>query len=77
MADGIRGGRSQLNEWGFVLTDKEAYAIFYHHKPGIRYYRIALRRSLSLADAISTGWWKIRHKLHLTKEPSNSHFRTT
>ena len=66
-----------LNEWGFVLTDKEAYAIFYHHKPGIRYYRIALRRTLSLADAISTGWWKIRHKLHLTKEPSNSHFRTT
>ncbi len=51
-----------LGEWGFQLTEQEGYAIFYHHKPGWRYFRSSLRRDLSIADAISTGWWKLWHK---------------
>lgn len=51
-----------LNEWGLTLTDKEAYSIFYHHKPELKYYRFGLRRTLTIADAISTGWWKLWHK---------------
>ena len=54
-----------LREWGFQLTEEEGYAVFYHHKAGWRYYIRTLRRNLTIADAISTGWWRIRHKLHL------------
>lgn len=61
--DGWHPWRSvkHLHEWGFELTDKEYYVIFYHHKPGLRYFRYALRRDLTLADFISTGWWKLWH----------------
>ena len=48
-----------LGEWGFELTDKEYYAIFYHHKPR---YHSRLRITLTVSDAISTGWWKLWHK---------------
>lgn len=50
-----------LKEWGLELSDAEYHAIFYHHKPGLKYYRSSLRRALSLADAVSTGWWKLWH----------------
>ncbi len=51
-----------LTEWGLTLSDKEYYSIFYHHKPGLKNYRWGLRRALTTADAISTGWWKLWHK---------------
>lgn len=51
-----------LGEWGLELTGDEYFAIFYHHKPGWRYYRVRLRLALSVADAISTGWWKLWHR---------------
>lgn len=50
-----------LHEWGLQLTDKEYVSIFYHHKRGLRYYRYALRRALTLSDIISVGWWKLWH----------------
>ena len=50
-----------LREWGFELTDKEYFAIFYHHKPGWRYFRSPLRLCLSVSDAISSGWWELWH----------------
>lgn len=50
-----------LREWGVDLTKKEYFAIFYHHKPGLRYYRYGLRRSLTAADLISVSWWKLWH----------------
>ena len=51
-----------LREWGLELSDKEFYAIFYHHKPGWKYFRSPLRRALTVADALSTGWWKLWHR---------------
>ena len=52
-----------LGEWGFKLTNKEYYAIFYQHKAGWKYYRSSpLRRSLTFSDLISAAWWKLWHK---------------
>ena len=51
-----------LLDWGLNLNEKEYYSIFYHHKPGLKNYRWGLRRALSVADSISTGWWKLWHK---------------
>ena len=50
-----------LTEWGFKLTAKEYIAIFRHHNIEYRYCRYALDRALVVADAISTGWWKLWH----------------
>lgn len=50
-----------LVQWGFDLKPEEYYAIFYHHKMGVKYFGSPLRRSLSVADLISSGWWKIWH----------------
>lgn len=51
-----------LQEWGLELTPGEFHAIFYHHKPQLRYFRRGLRRSLTFADVLSTGWWRLWHK---------------
>lgn len=52
-----------LREWGLEISDEEFYSIFYHHKPGWKYYsRYPLRRALSFSDAVSAGWWKLWHK---------------
>ena len=51
-----------LAGWGFELTSKEYHAIFFHHKVGWRFYRRALRRALTFADLVSSGWWKLWHK---------------
>ena len=52
-----------LRDWGLEISDKEFNSIFYHHKPGWKYYyHYPLRRALSFSDAISTGWWKLWHK---------------
>ena len=52
-----------LGEWGFKLTNKEYYAIFFQHKAGWRYYRSSpLRRALTFSDIVSTAWWKLWHK---------------
>lgn len=63
-----------LGEWGFELSSKEYYAIFYHHKPR---YHSRLRIALSVADAISTGWWNLRHwrqKLRLDEEDAEPRY---
>ena len=52
-----------LREWGFELSHQEYYAIFYHHKAGIKYFlHSPLRCALTLSDATSTLWWKLRHR---------------
>lgn len=51
-----------LREWGFDLTEQEYLAIFRHHNLEFQYYKHALVRDLIVADAISTGWWKLWHK---------------
>lgn len=50
-----------LVSWGFDIQPDEYFAIFYHHKTGWKYYRPPLRRALTAADAISTGWWRLWH----------------
>ena len=50
-----------LGEWGFSLTEREYNVILRHHRHGLRYYRSHLRRSLTIADYLSGGWWKLRH----------------
>ncbi len=62
--DGWHPWRSvkHLREWGFDLSYKEYIIIFKHHRPDLRYNRYALRRSLVVADALSTGWWKLWHR---------------
>ncbi|MBO6083042.1 MAG: HD domain-containing protein [Bacteroidales bacterium] len=62
--DGWHPWRSvkHLTEWGFELTEDEFYIIFRHHTQKLKYYRFARRRALTLADALSTGWWKLWHK---------------
>lgn len=62
--DGWHPWRSvkHLREWGFDLSDYEYIIIFRHHRPGLKHYRFALRRSLKFADALSSGWWKLWHK---------------
>lgn len=47
--------------WGFDLKPDEYFAIFYHHKLAWKYFRSPLRRALTFADVVSTGWWKIWH----------------
>ena len=47
--------------WGFDLKPDEYYAIFYHHKVALRYFRSPLRRALTFGDVLSTGWWKLWH----------------
>ena len=61
-----------LGEWGFELSSNEYYAIFYHHKPG---YHSRLRITLSVADAISTGWWKLWHGSVESTTPDEIDFR--
>ena len=61
-----------LGEWGFKLTNQEYYAIFYHHKAGLRYYRAPLRRALTFSDLVSAGWWKLWHKSPKTEEAPTS-----
>ena len=50
-----------LSDWGFELTEREYNIILRHHRHGLRYYRSHLRRSLTIADAMSGIWWKLRH----------------
>ena len=59
-----------LGEWGFELSGEEYFAIFYHHKPGWKYYHPPLCRTLRVADAISTGWWKLWHRSGAINEES-------
>lgn len=51
-----------LSEWGLEMTDEEYLAIFRHHNLEFKYYRHALCRTLIVADAISSAWWKLRHR---------------
>ncbi len=51
-----------LREWGFEMTEQEYQAIFRHHNLEFKYYKHALTRDLIVADAVSTGWWKLWHK---------------
>ena len=62
--DGWHPWRSvkHLREWGFDLSDDEYIIIFKHHRPELKQYRFALRRSLKFADALSTGWWRLWHR---------------
>lgn len=53
-----------LGEWGLKLTEEEYTTIFYHHKPGLKYFRSPLRRALTFADVVSTGWWRLWHRRH-------------
>ena len=57
-----------LGEWGFKLTNEEYYAIFYHHKAGWKHYRPPLRRALTAADFVSSGWWYLWHKAPKAKK---------
>lgn len=50
-----------LVHWGFDLKPEEYYAIFYHHKIQLKYFRSPLRRALTFADVLSSGWWKLWH----------------
>lgn len=64
--DGRRGhaGRSlrMLGQVGFQLTKEERFAIGHHHKnDSLDEFRQPLRRALSIADSLSTFWWKARH----------------
>ncbi|MBR0501557.1 MAG: HD domain-containing protein [Bacteroidales bacterium] len=51
-----------LGEWGFELSEEEYIVILRHHRNQLHYFRSPLRRALSAADAISTGWWKLWHR---------------
>ena len=51
-----------LGEWGLKLTKEEYIAIFYHHKPKLKSFRFPLRTALTMADVLSTGWWKLWHR---------------
>ena len=55
-----------LNNLDFRLTEQEYITISRHHRQHIVYYRDPMRRALTLADAISAGWWIIRHPFHKT-----------
>ena len=50
-----------LEDWGFVLTDAERYAIAHHHdlRPGSVFH--LLRAALSLGDMRSTHQWFKEH----------------
>lgn len=51
-----------LDGLGFQLTEDERFSIGHHHNnKALREFRTPLRRSLSFADSVSTGWWKARH----------------
>ena len=50
-----------LQDWGFELTDEEYLAIYRHHNLEKEYLRHPLHRALVVADALSTGWWKLWH----------------
>ena len=52
-----KGGRGMDIE----LTEEEYLAIYRHHNLESEYFRHPLHRALVVADAISTGWWKMWH----------------
>lgn len=62
--DGWHPWRSvkHLGEWGLKLSEAEYFSIFKHHRPELKYWKYGLRRSLAVADMLSTGWWKLWHK---------------
>ena len=53
---------SHLRDWGLEMSEREYNAIYFHHTLGWKYVRAPLRFTLSVADVISTGWWKLWHK---------------
>lgn len=61
-----------LNDLDFHLTEKEYITIIRHHRQRLDYYRNPLRRALTLADAISAGWWKLWHPFQKTDEPAQA-----
>ena len=57
-----------LNNLDFHLTEREYITIIRHHRQRLVYYRDPLRRALTMADALSAGWWILRHPFHKTVE---------
>lgn len=62
-------GLKLLGDLGFELTEKEYITILRHHRQQLHYFRSALRRALTFADVVSTGWWRLKHRqFHTVKE---------